>query len=68
MLTNKKEDFPCPGDNYVWNPIAFTGTPSITDPITGKVFTNAEARQQPKEVRSRLVIRYPEQGTWVKKA
>jgi len=34
----------------------------ILDPITNKEYTDEEARQQPKEVRSRLLNHCKEQG------
>jgi hypothetical protein len=37
----------------------------IKDLVTGKIYTDEEARQQPPEVRSRLVNHYTKYGCWV---
>jgi hypothetical protein len=37
----------------------------IKDLVTGKIYTDEEAHQQPPEIRSRLVNHYTKYGCWV---
>ena len=43
----------------VWNPFAidYSKGVDITDLVTGKVYTNEQAKQLPKEIQTRLVLK-----------
>ena len=51
----------------VWNPkaIDYNKGLDIVDPKTKKVYTEEEARQQPQEIKSRLIMKARKIGCWV---
>jgi hypothetical protein len=54
-------------ENMIWNPIAYDYSAGITiyDSITGKIYTEDEAKQLPAEIKQRLCQKANKIGCWV---